>query len=32
MKPDTLESVRLGQAEGLGTFDLASLKVADIKR
>ena len=32
MKPDALESTRMGQADGLGTFDLASLKIAEIKR
>jgi uncharacterized protein (DUF362 family) len=30
-KPDKLESVRQGQADGLGTYDLASLKVSEIK-
>ena len=32
LKPDELETVRTGQQNGLGTHDLASLKIAEVKR
>lgn len=32
MKPDDLQTIRAGQANGLGTSDLSKLKVAEVKR
>lgn len=32
VKPDSLETVRTGQANGLGTSDLSKLKIAEVKR